>query len=87
MLLVGTGVPGGERWIPAHLKNFRSGLYLWGSDILDVFAEKRFRPPQFLFKHGLEWLYYYPRAPWKFLRFLPAIWMGILSVWYRLRRL
>jgi len=86
LLLVGRGVPGGEKWIPAHLKNFKSGLYLWCSDLLDVFAEKRFRPPQFLFRHGLEFGYYYLRAPWKILRIFPKIWIGILALWYRLRK-
>jgi len=86
LLLVGSGVPGGEKWIPAHLKNFKAGLYLWCSDILDVFAEKRFRPPAALFRHGMEWLYYYLLAPWKYFRFFPKIWSGVLALWYRLRR-
>lgn len=85
LLLVGAGVPGGEKWIPSHLKNFKAGLYIWCSDILDVFAEKRFRPPAVLFRHGLEWLYYYPLAPWKFLRIFSKMWSVVVALWYRLR--
>ena len=29
LLLVGSGVPGREKWIPRNLSHFNSGLYLW----------------------------------------------------------
>lgn len=85
LLLVGRGVPGSERWIPSHLKNFKAGLYLWCSDLFDVFAEKRHRPPAFLFRHGMEWLHYYFRSPWKFFRVFSRLWLGPLALVYRIR--
>ncbi len=87
LLLVGRGVPGGEKWIPRNLSNFASGLYLWCSDVLDVFAERRTRPSKRLFDRGLEWLHYLPRHPFRFFRFLTLSRMKFLSLWYRLRRL
>ncbi len=86
LLLVGQGVPGSEKWIPRNLKNFASGLYLWCSDVLDVFAERRARPPLKLFDRGMEWLYYLPHHPLRIFRFLTLARMKFISLWYRLRR-
>ncbi|HPE35571.1 MAG TPA: WecB/TagA/CpsF family glycosyltransferase [Spirochaetales bacterium] len=85
LLMVGNGVPGGEKWIPRNLRNFSSGLYLWCSDVLDVFAERRKRPAPGSFAHGLEWAHYLPRHPWRFFRFLTLFRMKILALWYRIR--
>lgn len=85
LLLVGAGVPGGERWIPRNMKHFNSGIQIWCSDVFSVFAERRKRPPQKLFASGLEWLYYLPRRPWRILRAFAAIEMGVAGLWYRIR--
>jgi len=87
LLLAGSGVPGGEKWLPLSMKHFKSGLHLWCSDVFYVFAERRPRPPAWMFKRGLEWLFYYPREPWKFLRIFPTFWRMILALWYRIRHL
>lgn len=78
LLLVGTGVPGRERWIPRNLSHFNSGLYLWCSDLFDVFAESRAKPPKELFKRGLEWMPYIARRPWRVYRFFIYLWYEIL---------
>lgn len=87
LLLVGRGVAGRERWIPRSLKHFNSGLYLWCSDLFDVFAEKVPKPSKALFDRGLEWLPYTLRRPWKVFRILPYLRYHLLLLWYRIRRL
>ena len=86
LLLVGRGVKGRERWIPRNLKHFNSGLYLWCSNLFDVFAEKAPKPSRTLFDRGLEWLPYTLRHPWKALRFLSYLRYRLLLLWYRIRR-
>lgn len=86
LLLVGRGVHGGERWIQRNLKNFESGLYLWCSDVLDVFAKKRHRPSKTMFDHGSEWLHYLPGRPWNIFRIYTWFRMKMIALWYRLRR-
>ncbi len=86
ILLVGQGVPGSERWIPRNMKHFNSGIQLWCSDVFEVFAERKRRPPQGLFNRGLEWLYYLPERPWTAFRVFSSLGMKITSLWYRLRR-
>ncbi len=79
LLLVGSGVPGRERWIPRNLFHFNSGLYLWCSDLFDVFADEgRSRPSKELFRRGLEWVPYTVKHPWKIYRFFIFIWYEIL---------
>lgn len=87
LLLVGLGVPGGERWIPRNMKHFNAGIQLWCSDVFSVFAERRKRPPEKMFASGMEWLFYLPRRPWRALRIFAALEIGAAGLWYRLRRL
>jgi len=86
ILLVGKGVPGSERWIPRNMKNFNSGIQLWCSDVFDVFAERRNRPPEALFSKGLEWIHYLPRRPWMALRIFSSLRFKTVSLWYRVRK-
>lgn len=86
LLLIGKGVPGAERWIPRNMKYFNSGIQLWCSDVFDVFAKKRQRPPAGLFSSGLEGLYYWPRRPWTFLRLIDSLRLKIIALWYRIRK-
>jgi len=85
LLLVGAGVPGRERWIPRNLPRFNSGLYLWCSDLFEVFAESRGKPSRELFRRGLEWLPYTLRRPWKAYRFFVFLWYQVLLLFARIR--
>lgn len=64
LLLVGKGIPGGERWIPRNLPAFPSGIYLWCSDIFWVFAHAKPRPSRAFVARGLEWIPNFLRRPW-----------------------
>ncbi len=86
LLLVGSGVPGREKWIPRNLSHFNSGLYLWCSDLFDVFAERRPRPLKSLFQNGLEWIPAFLRRPWRLHRVFIYLWYNVLLVVARLRR-
>jgi N-acetylglucosaminyldiphosphoundecaprenol N-acetyl-beta-D-mannosaminyltransferase len=87
LLLVGKGVPGGERWIPRHMKHFNAGIQIWCSDVFSVFAEQRKRPSAKLFASGMEWVHYLPRKPWMILRIFSSFNLAMTSLWYRIRHL
>jgi N-acetylglucosaminyldiphosphoundecaprenol N-acetyl-beta-D-mannosaminyltransferase len=87
LLLVGAGVPGREKWIPRNLARFNSGIYLWCSDLFEVFAERRSKPSRLIFKKGLEWLLFILRKPWKLYRIFIYIWYNVLLLIARLRKL
>ncbi|HUW41619.1 MAG TPA: WecB/TagA/CpsF family glycosyltransferase [Rectinemataceae bacterium] len=85
LLLVGSGVPGRERWIPRNLTRFNSGIYLWCSDLFEVFAERRAKAPPALFSKGLEWTLATLRRPWKMYRVFIFLWFKILLLVARIR--
>jgi N-acetylglucosaminyldiphosphoundecaprenol N-acetyl-beta-D-mannosaminyltransferase len=86
LLLVGAGVPGREKWIPRNLAHFNSGIYLWCSDLFEVFAERRSKPSKALFRSGLEWLPFLARQPWKVYRGFIFLWYNVLLLVARLRQ-
>ncbi len=85
LLLVGAGVPGRERWIPRNLPRFNAGLYLWCSDLFEVFAERRGKPSRELFRRGLEWIPYTAQRPWRVYRACIYLWYKVLLLVARLR--
>jgi len=85
LLLVGTGVPGRERWIPRNLSRFNSGIYLWCSDLFEVLASRRRRASSALSRRGLDWMPYIVRRPWKVYRAFIYLWYCILLLVARLR--
>lgn len=84
LLLIGKGVPWGERWIFRTMNHFTSGMYLWGSDVLEVFAKKWERPSRAMFDKGREWSFYVMRKPWKVFRIFPFMWFKVLVLLYRI---
>jgi N-acetylglucosaminyldiphosphoundecaprenol N-acetyl-beta-D-mannosaminyltransferase len=87
LLMVGTGVPGREKWIRRNMKRFQSGIYLWVSDCFEVFAEKRRRVSRKTFSKSMEFVPYTLRRPWKLLRFFVFVYYKMLLLIYRLRKL
>ena len=85
LLLVGSGVPSRERWIPRNLPRFDSGIFLWCSDLFDVFAERAKKPSRELFARGLEWLQYLALRPWRAYRIFGFGYYKLLLLFARLR--
>lgn len=86
LLLVGRGVQGSEKWIPRNRQKLASGIALWCSDVLDVFAERRHRPPKGMFAHGFEWIFYLRKNPLRIFRIFTWFRFKTLALWYRIRR-
>lgn len=80
LLLVNSGVHGGERWISRHNVRLNNGLRLWCSDIFDVFAERRRRPSKFVFDSGLEWIGFCLRNPLRIFRLFRYIYYNFLLI-------
>jgi N-acetylglucosaminyldiphosphoundecaprenol N-acetyl-beta-D-mannosaminyltransferase len=85
LLLVGAGVPGREKWIPRNLARFNSGIYLWCSDLFEIFAERRSKPSKSLFQRGFEWLPFLLRRPLKAYRIFIYLWYNVLLLVARFR--
>lgn len=83
IVLVGEGVRGGELWIARNHYNLSKGIRLWCSDIFDVFAEKKNRPSEASFEHGLESIGYCFGSPLKFFRFFSYVRYKFLLLIYK----
>ena len=87
MLLVGPGVPGGERWIMRHKARLNQGLYMAAPEVLDIFADRRNRSSEdgaaAFFKAAGRVIIH----PWQMLRAFSYAWYGVLLLVYRVFRL
>ena len=84
LLLAGKGMKGKELWIHRNSKLLNQALRLWCSDLLDVFAEKKRRPSDFIFDRGLECIGYCFGNPFKIFRIFPWLRYKLLLLWARL---
>jgi N-acetylglucosaminyldiphosphoundecaprenol N-acetyl-beta-D-mannosaminyltransferase len=87
LLLVGTGVPGKERWLLRHKKEFNPGVSLWADNCFEVFAGTEKQVSRKLHSLGLGLLSGIGRKPWRAAMIFPYFWYLILLLVYRVFRL
>jgi N-acetylglucosaminyldiphosphoundecaprenol N-acetyl-beta-D-mannosaminyltransferase len=87
LLLVGTGVPGRERWLLRHKKEFNPGISLWADNCFEVFAGTEKQVSRKLHSLGLSVLSGIGRKPWRAARIFPYFWYLILLLGYKIFRL
>jgi N-acetylglucosaminyldiphosphoundecaprenol N-acetyl-beta-D-mannosaminyltransferase len=87
LILVGSGVPGGELWALRHRKQLTPGVSLWVGDCFEVFAGAKRQIPRGAYLAGLESYSGWLLRPWRLLRAFTRLgfWVRILSS--RLRKL
>ncbi len=78
LLIVGTGLPGREKWILRHKKEFNPGIYLWADNCFEIFSGKDKQPSKLMFSMGLERLTQFKKKPWIVLNIFPFIYYLIL---------
>ncbi len=83
MLLVGPGVPRGERWIQRHKASLNRGLYLSAPEVMEIFADRRARQRATGFGALARGIGYSLTHPWRVARVLTYLWYGVLLVIYR----
>lgn len=90
LLLVGMGMPRQEHWLCDHLEALDIGCATQAGASLDYFAGMQARPPAWLSRAGLAWLYrllHDPARLWR--RYLVEPWALLpltLRHWYRWRQ-
>jgi N-acetylglucosaminyldiphosphoundecaprenol N-acetyl-beta-D-mannosaminyltransferase len=87
LLLVGTGVPGKERWLLRHKKDFNPGISLWADNCFEVFAGTEKQVSRRLHSMGLGILSGIGRKPWRLALIFPYIWYLFLLLGYKIFRL
>jgi N-acetylglucosaminyldiphosphoundecaprenol N-acetyl-beta-D-mannosaminyltransferase len=86
LILAGRGLPGKDRWIMVHAKDFSPGLYLYSGECFDIFAGKKRKPSRETWQKGIEWVPELFRRPWLVYRIFPILYYDILLLFNRLRK-
>jgi N-acetylglucosaminyldiphosphoundecaprenol N-acetyl-beta-D-mannosaminyltransferase len=86
ILLVGSGVAGGNRWISTHRSELPAGIALYSSEAFEIFAERRTRTSRTAFKRGLDFVPDLLRRPWRLLRFPIYLWFLLVLLVARIFR-
>jgi N-acetylglucosaminyldiphosphoundecaprenol N-acetyl-beta-D-mannosaminyltransferase len=87
LVLVGTGVPGKDKWIAKHRKALNPGISLWAGNCFEVFAGKEKQTPKRLHAAGLGVLSGIGRRPWRLAVVFPYFYYLILLLGYKIFRL
>ena len=87
IVLIGDGIPGGQKWIQRNRSKLHSGIYLWDKDVIDIFSERKRRVSEKTFEKGMEYFPKILKNPFRIFRFFQYIWYNILLVCYRLFRI
>ncbi len=87
LLLVEKGVPGKEKWIHKHKKEFNPGIALWNEDCFEIFADKKKRIPKETFKKGREFVPALMHNPWRIFRGFVYLYYLVLLLIYKFKKL
>jgi len=87
LVLAGTGLPGKEKWIFRHKKEFNPGISLWMSNGFEIFSGMEKQPSRRLHAMGLESMSGFRRKPWKVFAAFPYLYYLTLLAAYRLFKL
>jgi N-acetylglucosaminyldiphosphoundecaprenol N-acetyl-beta-D-mannosaminyltransferase len=87
MVLVGSGVPGRDKWILKHRKELNPGISLWAANCFEVFAGEEKQVSKKLHAAGLSVLSGIGRRPWRLAVFFPYLYYLVLLLGYRIFKL
>jgi N-acetylglucosaminyldiphosphoundecaprenol N-acetyl-beta-D-mannosaminyltransferase len=87
LVLIGSGTPSGDRWVSRHRSELSPSVFLYSSEVFDVFSERRSRGSRTAFRRGLDFLPELVRRPWRVARFLVYLWflftLGVFKLFGR----
>lgn len=84
VLLVGPGVPRGDRWIYDRKPQFNGGIYVYSGEVLEILADRRRKPSRKAFERGSAGRMEGLVRPWRLLRLPVYLWYWFLLLVYRL---
>jgi len=87
MLLVGSGVPGRDKWILRHRKELNPGISLWAGNCFEIFAGIERQVSRPLHAAGLGVLSGIGRRPWRIGLILPYLYYLVLLLGYKIFKL
>lgn len=86
LVLLGSGLPGKARWAYRRRNSFKSSIFLWDKDVIEVFSKRKKRVSPAMFEKGMEIWSEILRNPFKIFLIFPFLWYKLLLLYYRLFR-
>ncbi|HTZ51126.1 MAG TPA: WecB/TagA/CpsF family glycosyltransferase [Spirochaetia bacterium] len=87
LVLVGSGVPGKDKWINRHRRELNPGLSLYGGSCFEIFAGREKQVSRSLHAAGLGVLSGIGRRPWRLAMIFPYLYYLSLLLGYRIFKL
>lgn len=87
LIIAGSGIPGADKWLLAHKKDFAPGISLWCGNCIDIFSGKRKKASREAWRKGVDFIPELMRNPFRLLRGIAYMWYFVLLAYYRIRRL
>lgn len=73
LLFVAYGAPWQEKWLANNLDRLEVGVAMVVGGALDMIVDPSLRPPKFMTRRGLDWMYRLFRQPWRIKRQLALV--------------
>lgn len=87
LILAGNGLEGRDKWLHVHRDKFAAGLALWAGPCIEMFAGRKKRTSRELWNRGLDFVPDFVRRPWRIYRLFVYLWMALVVIYYRIRKL
>ena len=84
LVLIGSGIRGGDTWVRSQKRNFAPGIYLWVPEVLEVFADIRRKPPGTRGGRVAKRIRGVITHPWRIGKLFLYLWFGLLLLLYRI---
>lgn len=86
VVLIGNGIAKGDRWAYHNRESLSDGIYIYNSDIIDIFSKQKRKTPAWLFLHGWEYIIKVLENPLRIFFIFKFIWFKVLLLFYRIRK-
>lgn len=86
LVIVSDGIPSGQRWIHRNRSKLHNGIFIWNSDVIDIFSDRKRRVSEKTFARGLEYLPQILKNPLRIFRIFQYLLYNVILLFYRLFR-
>ncbi len=86
VVIAGSGLPGGVRWIHRHRAQLPASIFIYNKDIIDIFAKRKKRISDAAFRKGHEFMPQLLKNPLKILYIFRYFWFLLVVLFYRIFR-
>lgn len=84
LVIVSAGIPSNQKWIHRNRSKLHNGLFIWNSDVIDIFADRKRRISEKTFDRGMEYFPQILKNPLRIFRIFQYLWYNVIVLLYRI---